>query len=456
MTTATKNKSAKRASRPKPATSEAATKAKDKQDKALAAARRAFVVGSEVEFHLREGEPRAQGDATILKLDEPTKGQAQMAMLDVQCIVAGDPDKVRNPDGELWAMVEELFPQGTREANGNDMECQPVAKMAVGGDDPMNIVIETDSPRVAEALTQTVRVGDVEVQVSDRAAKVLAGAENQGTEAVVPPSERGGLLAAAQLLHNATGGRCDVVLLAGHRKHDVRMKLAAMLLGREPSTPRDDVSVTGIRFLFRQQMEIEDGLTGDAADERIAELAIQLVDQEKEARKASKENGKAKAKIAKAGTDDQSHEEPNAATEAAQQASAPAADAGEQHTAHAAEDDYMNKAAERARKRATKKGGGKSSSPKAPAGNGRPAKTKKEAGEKKMSLLDAAAQILARRTNAMTAKELVQEAQSRGLWSSPNGKTPEATLNAALHREINTKGKESRFTKPEAGKFLAK
>jgi hypothetical protein len=42
---------------------------------------------------------------------------------------------------------------------------------------------------------------------------------------------------------------------------------------------------------------------------------------------------------------------------------------------------------------------------------------------------------------------------AKGLWSSPNGKTPEATLYAAMIREIRTKGSEARFQKVERGMF---
>jgi hypothetical protein len=41
----------------------------------------------------------------------------------------------------------------------------------------------------------------------------------------------------------------------------------------------------------------------------------------------------------------------------------------------------------------------------------------------------------------------------KGYWSSPNGQTPAATLYSAILREINVKGKESRFEKTERGKF---
>ena len=83
-------------------------------------------------------------------------------------------------------------------------------------------------------------------------------------------------------------------------------------------------------------------------------------------------------------------------------------------------------------------------------------KATKDPGEKKLSALDAAHEVLKNRTKPMSAKELIEVMAERKLWSSPGGKTPDATLAAALVREINGKGKESRFAKPEAGKFAAK
>ncbi len=43
---------------------------------------------------------------------------------------------------------------------------------------------------------------------------------------------------------------------------------------------------------------------------------------------------------------------------------------------------------------------------------------------------------------------------AQGYWTSPAGKTPHATLYAAILREITTKGKASRFAKAERGRFL--
>ncbi len=42
---------------------------------------------------------------------------------------------------------------------------------------------------------------------------------------------------------------------------------------------------------------------------------------------------------------------------------------------------------------------------------------------------------------------------AQGLWTSPGGKTPHATLYAAILREITVKADESRVVKTERGKF---
>jgi hypothetical protein len=83
------------------------------------------------------------------------------------------------------------------------------------------------------------------------------------------------------------------------------------------------------------------------------------------------------------------------------------------------------------------------------------AKASKAAGEKKLGALDAAAKVLAGRTNPMTAKGLIEAMAEKGLWASPGGKTPDATLSAAINREIAAKGKESRFKKVGPGQFAA-
>ncbi len=65
--------------------------------------------------------------------------------------------------------------------------------------------------------------------------------------------------------------------------------------------------------------------------------------------------------------------------------------------------------------------------------------------EKKKSLLDLAAKILADTGEALNCKELVAKAKETG-WES-TGKTPEQTLYCGIFREMNTKGEASRFKK---------
>ena len=92
---------------------------------------------------------------------------------------------------------------------------------------------------------------------------------------------------------------------------------------------------------------------------------------------------------------------------------------------------------------------------KKPAG-AKAAKAKKPPKEKKLSAIDAAAQVLATSKEPLNAKEMIEAMAAKSLWTSPGGKTPHATLYSAIIREISVKGKESRFTKTERGKFAAK
>ena len=56
---------------------------------------------------------------------------------------------------------------------------------------------------------------------------------------------------------------------------------------------------------------------------------------------------------------------------------------------------------------------------------------------------------------AMNCQELIKVMAEKGLWTSPGGKTPSATLYSAILRELQTKGSEARFKKTERGKFSA-
>jgi len=73
----------------------------------------------------------------------------------------------------------------------------------------------------------------------------------------------------------------------------------------------------------------------------------------------------------------------------------------------------------------------------------------------RMSALDAAAKVLQEAGEPMNAREMIEEMAAKGYWTSPGGKTPQATLTSAIAREIATKGKESRFEKSSRGHFAA-
>jgi hypothetical protein len=72
---------------------------------------------------------------------------------------------------------------------------------------------------------------------------------------------------------------------------------------------------------------------------------------------------------------------------------------------------------------------------------------------KKLSALDAAAKVLAETGMPMTCKELIATMAAKGYWTSPGGRTPDATLNAAIIREVAVKGEQARFVKTGPGRF---
>ena len=89
-------------------------------------------------------------------------------------------------------------------------------------------------------------------------------------------------------------------------------------------------------------------------------------------------------------------------------------------------------------------------SAKATAGKPAKASRKREAG--KMSGLDAAAKVLADANEPLDTKTMVERMIGQGLWTT-GGKTPAATIYAAIIREISVKGDASRFVKADRGKF---
>jgi hypothetical protein len=95
----------------------------------------------------------------------------------------------------------------------------------------------------------------------------------------------------------------------------------------------------------------------------------------------------------------------------------------------------------------TPKGGKDAKTPKA--------KPAKPAKPKRISALDAAAKVLAESDRPLRAIDMVELMHAKGLWTSPGGKTPEATLYAAVIREITAKGKDARFKKVDRGMFTS-
>ena len=83
----------------------------------------------------------------------------------------------------------------------------------------------------------------------------------------------------------------------------------------------------------------------------------------------------------------------------------------------------------------------------------KPAIPSKTPQRKRLSGLDAAAKVLEVTGVAMNVKEIVEVAFAKGYWK-PAGRTPSATLAAALIREIAKKDDQSRFQKSERGKFV--
>jgi hypothetical protein len=79
---------------------------------------------------------------------------------------------------------------------------------------------------------------------------------------------------------------------------------------------------------------------------------------------------------------------------------------------------------------------------------------KKAKGPKKPSLLDLAAEVLAKAGKPMGCSEIVEAVLKGGQWQT-KGKTPAATLYSAIIREIANPARGSRFKKVERGQFAA-
>jgi hypothetical protein len=107
-----------------------------------------------------------------------------------------------------------------------------------------------------------------------------------------------------------------------------------------------------------------------------------------------------------------------------------------------------------AKAKATKAAAKAKDAPKAAVANVEAKRVKAPKKATKPGALSGAAEVLKTAAKPMTAAELWSELHRRGLWAS-SGRTPEATIYAAIIREIAAKGEASRFRKAERGKFEA-
>lgn len=102
-----------------------------------------------------------------------------------------------------------------------------------------------------------------------------------------------------------------------------------------------------------------------------------------------------------------------------------------------------------------KRNGPKGKKEKQPKEGKRAPKAVKEAKPRADGCLTIAARLLAASKEPLGTKTLIEMMATKGLWTSPGGKTPAATLYAAITREIATKGKDARFRKADRGLFTA-
>lgn len=73
-----------------------------------------------------------------------------------------------------------------------------------------------------------------------------------------------------------------------------------------------------------------------------------------------------------------------------------------------------------------------------------------------MTCLDAAYAVLTRLNKPMRTKAIMEQMVDRELWTSPGGSTPDATLTAAIIRDIAKRGEASRFKRGDRGYYAAR
>jgi hypothetical protein len=103
--------------------------------------------------------------------------------------------------------------------------------------------------------------------------------------------------------------------------------------------------------------------------------------------------------------------------------------------------------------RTTRKAGGTKRNATTSKARAKKSGTTQSKATKRVSAIDAAAKVLAKAKTPMRCSDLITAMAERGLWTSPNGQTPAATLYSAILREINVKKSDSRFKKVDRGQF---
>ena len=84
-----------------------------------------------------------------------------------------------------------------------------------------------------------------------------------------------------------------------------------------------------------------------------------------------------------------------------------------------------------------------------------PAVARRPPKEPKTSAVQAARIVLREAPpEGMSAKQMIEAMAERKLWTSPGGKTPEASLYASIIREIAKKGEAAKFKKVGRGRFV--
>ncbi|TWU14741.1 hypothetical protein CA54_36100 [Symmachiella macrocystis] len=75
------------------------------------------------------------------------------------------------------------------------------------------------------------------------------------------------------------------------------------------------------------------------------------------------------------------------------------------------------------------------------------------AKKEKLSQIQTAIRVLEKSKEPLNCQAMVEQMAKQRLWKSPGGKTPAATLYAAILRDIQKQGKHARFKKVDRGLF---